>query len=504
MRISNPVINMDMPDMDVIKVGDLYYMVSTTMFFIPGAPILRSRDLKNWEIVAYIFDKISDNDAYNLKNGKNAYGACQWATSLVQKDGHFFACFVCNDLKKTYIFDSDNIEKSNWNRHDLDGIYHDMSFLFFEGHSYLVYGNGDIYISELNDNLTSLKEDGVNKLLFSTPGKDEGIMLRCEGCRAYVINDYIYLSFIEWPSEGNGNFRRRQVCYRGKNLDDTFERKIIFDDDMAYRNCGIAQGVFIQGPDTKWYSILFQDHGAVGRIPYLIPMTWDNDWPVIGVNGTTPNEFEMDVNETTTEPLVVSSSFNYEDNELPLQFQWNHNPIDGAWSFTDRPGYLRLKNSQLANNLMDARNTLTERSITPKSVFTIEGDFSGLKGGDYAGLAAFMGKYGTIGVSKYNGEYYIKQELKDGEIIEENVSNIIGFKCNQLWLRIVFDFDNDDKAYFYYSVNGNDFIEFGKHLSMEFTLDVFVGYRIGIFSYGTKNLGGIADFRNLEFNTDVI
>ena len=123
---------MDMPDMDVIKANGYYYMVSTTMFFCPGGPILRSQDLKNWEIVSYIFDKIEDNDIYELKNGKNAYGACQWATTLCYHKGMFYACFVCNDMKKTYIFYTNDIEKSFWNRYELDGIYHDPSFLFWE------------------------------------------------------------------------------------------------------------------------------------------------------------------------------------------------------------------------------------------------------------------------------------------------------------------------------------------------------------------------------------
>ncbi|SDB08653.1 Beta-xylosidase [Pseudobutyrivibrio sp. YE44] len=499
MKVLNPLLNLDMPDMDVIKVGDIYYMVSTTMFFTPGAPILRSKDLKNWEIVSYIFDKIADNDIYELRNDKNAYGACQWATSLVERNGHFYACFVCNDLKKTFIFDTDDIEKSFWNRHVLDGIYHDMSFLFLEGRSYLVYGNGDIYITELEDDLSGIKEDGLHRLLFSTPRKDEGIMLRCEGCRAYVRNGYIYLSFIEWPAVGVDNFRRRQVCYRSRSLNKPFERKIIFDDDMGYKNRGIAQGVFVEGPDGNWYSMLFQDHGAVGRIPYLLPMKWENDWPVVGVDGMTPSELNLDIKEVKTSPLVVSDSFNHGENELPLQFQWNHNPIKEGWSFTARPGYLRLKNYQLATSIMDARNTLTERTVTPKSVFTIEGDFSGMKGGDYAGLAAFMGKYGTIGLCKCNGEFYISQQRRDKKTIRENVSSIKGFNCNHFWLRIVFDFENDDKAYFYYSVDGKDFVAFGEPLAMEFTLDVFVGYRIGVFSYGTKNLGGVVDFRNLVF-----
>ncbi|WP_458457887.1 glycoside hydrolase family 43 protein [Pseudobutyrivibrio sp.] len=494
MKITNPVLKMDMPDIDIIKDGDNFYMVSTTMFFMPGGPVLRSKDLKNWEIVSYIFDKIADNDIYQLKNGKNAYGSGQWATSLVKHNDMFYAAFASNDMKKTYIYFTDDIEKSFWDRVELDGVYHDMSFLFWEGHSYLVYGNGDIHIIELEDDLKSIKAGGVNRLLLSTP--KDGIMLRCEGCRAYVKDGFIYLCFIEWPKEGVGNGRRREVCYRSTSLDGPFERKVIFDDDMNYRNCGIAQGVLIDAGD-KWLSMLFQDHGAVGRIPYLLPMSWQDNWPVIGVDGKAPVEFEIDMAEVKTAPLVISESFNHNENKLPFQFQWNHNPIEDAWSFTERPGYLRLKNKQVCDGLLTARNTLTERTATPKSVYTIEGDFTQLKEGDYAGLAAFMGEYGQIGVTKEKGEFFIAQTFKDGIKERLAVSEIPGFDESHLFFRIVFDFENDDKAYFYYSVDGENFLSVGEALQMQYTLDLFVGYRIGIFSYATKETGGMTDFRNL-------
>ena len=497
MKITNPVIKMDMPDIDIIRENGYFYMVSTTMFFMPGGPILRSKDLKNWEIVSYIFDKIAENDIYELKNGKNAYGSGQWATSLVKHNGMFYAAFASNDMKKTYIYFTDDIEKSFWDRTELDGVYHDMSFLFWQGHSYFVYGNGDIRIIELEDDLKSIKAGGLNKLLLSTP--KDGIMLRCEGCRAYVKDGFIYLCFIEWPKEGEGNSRRREICYRSTSLEGPFERKVIFDDDMGYRNCGIAQGVLIDAGD-KWFSMLFQDHGAVGRIPYLLPMSWQDGWPVIGVDGKAPCEFEIEVAEAKTAPLVISDSFNHSENKLPLQFQWNHNPIDEAWSFTERPGYLRLKNKQVCDGLLTARNTLTERTITPKSVYTIEGDFSNLKDGDYAGLAAFMGEYGQIGVTKDDGQLYLFMTSKSEGEKRVAVSDVPSFDASRVFLRIVFDFAGDDKAYFYYSSDGESFVSIGEALKMQYTLDLFVGYRIGIFAYATKELDGMVDFRNLVFS----
>ena len=530
MLITNPLICSDMPDVDVLRRGDCYYMVSTTMFFMPGAPILKSHDLKNWEIVSYVFDRIEDNDIYELKNGRNAYGKGQWATSLTYHDGMYYTCFVCHDMKKTFIYYTDDIEKSYWKRYEFDAAFHDMSFLFLEGRSYLVYGNGDIRIIELDDDLSRIKEGGVDRILFSTP--TEGIGLRCEGCRAIVRDGFIYLLFIEWPKDGNE--RRREVCYRAKSLDDEFERRIIMDDDCGYRNCGVAQGTIFDDEDGNWYCMMFQDHGAVGRIPYLMPMKWEDGWPLPGTDGKVPRSFEIPGEESgvcdtvgeekgvcdtageekgagdtaagvspVIRNLIISDTFTHAENVLPVQFQWNHNPIPDAWSFTKRPGYLRLEAAHIADGLLTARNTLTERTATPFSSFTIEGDFSRMNDGDHAGLAAFMGFYGTIGLKRSDGVYCLYAGKKDSPDETLGVSEITGFDEGSFFLRIDFDFEEgDDTAHFYYSTDGTEYTEFGAPLQMRFTLDLFVGYRIGIFMYGTEMTGGIADFKNLKFSCD--
>lgn len=148
---------------------------------------------------------LEDNEIYRLENGRNAYGKGQWATSLTRYQDRFYACFVSHDCGKTYIFSSDDIEKSGWDRVEINEVFHDMSFLFWEDVPYLVYGNGDIRIVELKRDLSGVQEGGLHRLLLQTAS--EGMMLRCEGCRAIVRNGYIYLLFIDWPKGG----RRREV-----------------------------------------------------------------------------------------------------------------------------------------------------------------------------------------------------------------------------------------------------------------------------------------------------
>ena len=184
----NPLTYTDIPDNDVIRVGDDYYMVSTTMYYCPGAPIMHSRDLVHWRLVNYVYDCLEDDDIYNLRNGRNAYGAGQWATSLRYENGVYYAFFIANDQRKTYVYTTDNIENDSWKRNTIDLPMHDASLLFDEGRLYAVWGNGDLRITELEPDASAIKNGGVDTLLISSP--KEGYMLRAEGAHIYHIGDY--------------------------------------------------------------------------------------------------------------------------------------------------------------------------------------------------------------------------------------------------------------------------------------------------------------------------
>ncbi|MBE5921272.1 MAG: glycosyl hydrolase 43 family protein [Lachnospiraceae bacterium] len=490
--IKNPIIFSDIPDVDVLRVGNAYYMVSTTMHVMPGCPIMKSTDLANWQIQSYIYDKIEDNDQYELKNGKHTYGRGQWATSLRYNNGVFYAVFVCNDMKKTYIYHTTDIESGEWKRDELDGIYHDPSLLFDDdGKLYIFYNCGDVRITELKPDASGLQEGGINQLLFSTPR--EGIGLRCEGCHAYKINGYYYLIFIEWPVVGNK--RRREICYRSKNLLGPYERKVIMDDDMGYHNKGVAQGAIFDTPDGEWFAMLFQDHDAVGRIPCILPVKWEDDWPMLGIDGKVPESFEGPHEESGKYDIVISDDFNHVENKLALNWQWNHNPIPKAWSFTERPGYLRLTTAQMATNILDARGTLTQRTVGPKCAFETHLETAGMKIGDKAGFVALQSTYGTVGISMETDGAYVIMTTKGDEVREK-----IRWEASDIYLKVYFDFeDSRDIVEFYYSANGSDWKKIGVDVKMLYTLDHFMGYRIGLYNYATKELGGYADYEYFKF-----
>ncbi|WP_277217536.1 glycoside hydrolase 43 family protein, partial [Ruminococcus callidus] len=508
--ISNPIIWADVPDEDIIRVDDTYYMVSTTMYFSPGAPIMKSKDLVSWEICNYVYDTYADGDKQTLKNGENDYSHGQWAASLRYHDGNFYVFFGSYGTGKSYIYKTSDIENGTWTRSEINGMYHDASILFdYDGRNYLVYGaGGTAKIKEFNSDMTGFKKDGVEQTLFST-GLDN---LAGEGWHIQKINGYYYIFVIAWPS----NSKRIELCYRSKELLGTYEGKTILNSGLGTYGSGVAQGGIVDTPDGKWYGLLFQDHGSVGRIPVLVPVTWENNWPMMGVNGEVPLTLEIDSDYAGTQ-LAKDDDFTYSSNKLDLEWQWNHNPDNTAWSVTERPGYLRLKNNTLATNLLDAKNTLTQRAEGPSCSSVIKLDTSGMKAGDYAGLSAFQFKYGNVGVyvsddgtkkiyMANNGGY------SDSATVGDSYNNIIeqtNLSGNEIYLKVDFLFNtvdstgnssyNIDKANFYYSYNGADWKKIGEELSMVYSLTLFTGYRSGIYSYATKTTGGYADIDYFDY-----
>ncbi len=145
-----PLINADVPDVSVERIPasendegrDIYYMISTTMHLSPGAPIMKSYDLVNWEIVNYVFDRADISDSFSLRNGQTSYGQGQWASSIRHHDGKWYVAFNTNNLGGSYLYVTDDIDEGAWERIPLGRASHDPS-LFFDvaGTPYIFYGS---------------------------------------------------------------------------------------------------------------------------------------------------------------------------------------------------------------------------------------------------------------------------------------------------------------------------------------------------------------------------
>ena len=471
---TNPVIFADVPDIDIIRVDDAFYMVSTTMHLSPGCPIMRSYDLVNWEIVNYVFDTLEDSDKLALRNGENNYGKGQWATTLRYNDGVYYAGFTSFSTGKTYIYHTDDIENGKWDRFVFDECFHDMSLLFDDGKVYLVYGGGQIWYVELEKDLSAVKPGTKRKLI-----NNAGLVKDClaEGSHVYKLNGYYYIFIITWPPHS----KRTQLCYRSKALDGEWEMKVIIDDNMGFRNDGAAQGGIVDDKDGNWYCFVFQDHGAVGRTPVLSTMTWEDGWPVVGVDGKVPKTAKIPIAGHEKKSVVTSDEFinsqivisyhsfadtpeeagesDYNGSNLALEWQWNHNPDNRLWSLTERKGYLRLRTGDVCGTVANARNTLTQRTFGPECGAYIKLDVSEMKEGDVAGFAAFAEKYGYVAVKIEDGKKYIVTVWYDDNdnVEQEFETERVEITENEVYLRVDCDFKNAaDKAYFYYSLDGDN------------------------------------------------
>ncbi len=486
-KAHNPIIYADVPDMSMIRVGDTYYMSSTTMHMVPGVPIMKSKDLVNWQLVSYASANLGDVDAMSLNNGKSTYGRGSWASCLRYHKGIFYVSTFAQTTGKTYIYSTNDIEKGSWNEISFKPSYHDHTLFFDDdGRAYLIYGAGKLNIVELKEDLSGVKPETDHVLIenASAPA-GSNIGLGAEGSQLFKVNGKYYIVNITWPKGG----MRTVVVHRADNIKGPYEGR------MAMQDLGVAQGGFIDTPEGSWYAYLFRDYGAVGRIPYLVPMKWENGWPVLGENGKVPEKLNLPASKGLIPGIVASDEFKRKKGErsLPLVWQWNHNPDNNLWSLTKRKGYLRLTTGRIDTTLEAAKNTLTQRTFGPVCSGSTLVDVSHMKNGDFAGLCLLQKNFGQVGVkTSTEGNYIVMVSAGSGKAIE--VEKVPLLK-KVVYLRADCNFrEKADIAHFYYSLDGKVWKKIGEPLKMVYSLAHFMGYRFGLFNYSTQNPGGYVDF----------
>jgi beta-xylosidase len=487
-RASNPIIFADVPDMSMVRVGEIYYMSSTTMHMSPGVPIMKSKDLVNWQLVNYAYDTLANVDALNLSNGRSTYGAGSWASSMRYHNGIFYVTTFAQTTGKTYIYTTKDPEKGPWKLSSFRPMYHDHTLFFDDdGRVYLIYGGGKLRLVELTADASRVKPGTTEQVVIENASAPAGenIGLPSEGSQLFKVNGKYYLFNIVWPKGG----MRTVVVHRADKITGPYEGRV------ALQDLGVAQGGLIDTPDGRWFAYLFRDFGAVGRIPYLVPVTWEDGWPVLGENGKVPESLDLPANRPLIPGIVASDEFNRKKGEraLPLVWQWNHNPDDKLWSLKDRKGFLRLTTGKVDASFLMARNTLTQRTIGPKCSGITLLDVSRMKEGDFAGLALLQKRFGQVGVTFENGIKSIVMVSAESEQPAE--VQRVPLTQNVIYLKAECNFkDLADNAQFFYSLDGHSWKQIGSTLHMTYTLPHFMGYRFGLFNYATKVSGGSVDF----------
>jgi xylan 1,4-beta-xylosidase len=502
---TNPIFYDEFSDPDLIRVGDWFYLTGTTMHAMPGLPILRSRDLVNWEFLSYAVDKLDLGSEYRLEGGGDRYGRGIWAPSFRYHDGTFYIFSNVNG-RTVQIFTAKD-PRGPWTQRAMKRSLHDLSVLFDDdGKAYVVWGYKGLRMAQLTPDLTDLVEGTERQIVPAEAGMGEGSHL-------YKINGRYFITSAWWDG------RMRMPAARADNIWGPWEVNpaISIDEDFGlaqgYREdekvktppfpiappnpaplgrMSLHQGGVVQTPLGEWWGFSMMDYNSVGRLLGLSPITWKDGWPYFGLPGNLGRTPRTWVKPKTAAPVPIHSPYDRSDDfsasRLKPIWQWNHVPVDRKWSLTERRAYLRL-HTLPAPSFWQARNSLTQRAIGPRSRPTVLLDGSGLRPGDVAGLALLMQPYAWIGLERSAGGMTIVQfDQQTGK------SARIPTKAPRIWLRADCDYMTE-RARFSYSIDGKRYVPFGVDFTMVAQGRTFQGVRYSLFAYNDTGVeGGHADF----------
>lgn len=510
---TNPLTYDEFSDPDILRVGDDYYLAGTTMHTVPGLVILHSKDLVNWENVSYCFDRFDfDDDAFSLKNGKEIYGQGVWAPCIRYNDGKFYLYTNING-KGLQCYISDKIE-GPWKHVKIDGHIYDLSVLFDDdGKVYALHGYGEVKCTELKPDMSGPVE-GSERVIIPE-GSSVG-----EGHHIYKIDGMYYLVSTDYAPNGRTLISRSKSIWgpyetRVMTADETFgyhaapitqiKGRIMPDgypvsyepaDPDKTRASNIHQGGIVSTPGGQWWALLMMDFHSLGRTVTLAPVTWKDGWPMVGLEGNpgrAPRTWlkpDTPARDTETIHAPYERNENFDGKTLGRVWQWNHNPDDKMWSLNK--GRLRLR-TMPAEQLMWARNTLTQRAIGPVSTTTVELYVKGLKDGDVCGLGNINVPCSWAGIVKEGDKLILRRfEQMRNDTLDVDVSLPEG----RVWLRFEGDFDND-RGHYEYSTDGKEFHLLGDDMVLSYQLITFQGARMSLFAFNKngKN-GGFAEFDN--------
>ncbi len=523
---TNPLFYDEFSDPDVIRVGDDYYLAGTTMHTVPGLVILHSKDLVNWENVSYCFDRFDfEEDRFALKNHQEIYGQGIWAPCIRYANGQFYVFSNING-KGLQCYTSKDI-RGPWTHHNMQGNIYDLGVLFDDdGKIYAIHGYGTVKCTELKPDMSGPVE-GTERVIIPE-GNGVG-----EGHHMYKIDGKYYLISTDYMPNG------RTLCSRADHIYGPYETRVITaDETYGYHGVGRTtvprgekhrigsdgtrfgvspagedatgcdnahQGGIVQATDGTWWALFMQDFHSIGRTVCLMPMTWEDGWPMVGLPGNlgrAPRTWFKPGTHPQTPPVREGSFAPYNRNEnfdgkqLGRIWQWNHNPDDKQWSL--KGGRLRLQ-AQPAEQLMWARNTLTQRVIGPKSIATVELYVKGLKAGDVCGLGNINVPCSWIGISlppapSQGGGAYLLRCFE--QMTNDTVNVPVSLPQGKIWLRCIGEYD-DNQMQYAYSTDGVTFHTVGRVMPLTYQLISFQGSRHALFAFNAGGRqGGYAEFDN--------
>jgi len=413
---ANPIVYADYSDPDVIRVGDLYYMVSSSFHLSPGIPVLESRDLVHWRIVGHVLPRLAGlsplyampgphtlTDATTKPVGGTRYGGGTWAPTIRHHAGRYHVYFPTPDEG---VFVSTAADpRGPWTPPVAviaqKGLEDPAPFWDDgpggDGSAWLIHGKvgaGPLILHRMS-------ADGLRVLDEGAVVADDKVRLPVlEGPKLYKRDGWYYI-FAPIGGVSTGP----QAVGRARRITGPYEWRDVLVPTAAVK--GPHQGALVTDIAGADWFVHFNATGAFGRVTWLEPVRWENGWPVIGeaapgAAAGTPVARHAAPAGAGGGDYAIQASDAFDAPRLGLQWQWNHDPDDARWSLSARPGWLRLTAGR-ADHLVTARNTLTQVLHGPASTVTARFDLSRMTDGQRAGLTLFGAKPSWIGAVRDGG-----------------------------------------------------------------------------------------------------
>lgn len=391
----NPILYADYSDPDMIRVGEDYYMVSSSFTYLPGVPLLHSKDMVNWELINYCVKRLPFK-----RYDQPAHGAGTWAPAI-RFHNEIFYVFI--PLPDEGIFVAEATDPyGEWSLHcikEAKGWIDPCPFWDEDGKAYMVFAYANSRCG-VKHRLSICEMDQRAEKICSEPVQIYDGFLEnptIEGPKLYKRNDYYYIF-----APAGGVAAGWQTVLRSKNIYGPYEYKIVMHQGNSQVN-GPHQGGFVELPDGSNFFIHFQDAKAFGRIVHLQPMCWNGDWPFIGLEmngdgiGEPVNIWKIPVECRKGINDRIPTDDNFIGEKLGLQWQWQANPNPLWYSLNKNPGHLRLytiNNSCREENLIwYAPNLCTQLLQAPEFEAAAYLSFTGDQNGDMAGIGILGHKY---------------------------------------------------------------------------------------------------------------
>ena len=495
----NPIIHADYSDPDVVRVGDDYYMTASSFNCAPGLPILHSKDMVNWKLINYALQEQVPVETFNVPQHGNGV----WAPSIRYHNNEIYIYWGDPDFGIYMVKTKDPY--GQWDAPVLvmegKGLIDACPLFDDNGEAYLVHAYAGsragvkslLSVNKMNPEGTKVLDKGIH--VFDGHDQHDTV----EGSKFYKRNGYYYIF-----APAGGVATGWQLVLRSKNIYGPYEEKVVLEQGSTKIN-GPHQGAWVDTPNGESWFYHFQDVDAYGRIVHLQPMSWENNWPIMGEdfdkNGIgEPVLSHKKPNVGKTYPIETPiETDNFDDFNIGLQWQWQANP-NVVWH-AKLPGnnYLRLfsiKSVKDSENLWMAPNLLLQKLPAPyfsaETKITLHPEEA--KTGKTAGLIIMGMDYATLSISHDEKGFYIQQTeaIKAIDGASEKINDKNRLKSNTTYFKVEVSAP-DAMCQFLYSENGKKFKKIGKPFKAQ--PGKWIGAKVGLFSVSTQEAkrGGYAD-----------